>query len=149
MLYSFSFLFLITTGTWHCSRKTTWEALWEEARVTGQVWTFPRTALTHSRVKKDPATTELRWSICSRESNHCSSLPVGHLNLDAQGSLGWHGQCLVAAGSTRAKETPARSEPPCPECWCSHTINSLHVLPCLGIFTLEAPHRKSQPPVPS
>lgn len=51
-LYSFSLPFLITTGTWHCSRKTTWEVLWEEAGVTGHGRTFPYTALVRYRVKK-------------------------------------------------------------------------------------------------
>lgn len=77
-LYSFSLPFLITTGTWHCSRKTTWEVLWEEAGVTGHGRTFPYTALVRYRVKKkNLATTGGRWSICSRESNHCSSSHMG------------------------------------------------------------------------
>lgn len=99
----------MTTGTRYCSREHTWEVVWEEARVTGQGWTFPRTALTCGRAKKDPATVGVRWSICSRESNHCSSLPAGPPNLDAEGSLDWHRQGSVAAGSTRAKETPVRA----------------------------------------
>lgn len=70
-----------------------------------------------------------RGKICSRESHHCPLLPAQPLNLNPEGSLGWHG-----AGLGESEEC---------QCCCSSSV-TLHIFFCLGTFTPKVSPTKSE-----